>query len=140
MANRNRTAGHNYERQVAKELKALGYEKVVTSRSESRNMDNSGVDLFDPTGVFPFYIQNKIYKGYPKLDDLINGKIVKKDKPMLVFHKKVEKKGDRFYTQDEFVSMRKEEFYVILEQLTALRSFKKDGCTCKTNGGNCSCI
>lgn len=120
MANRNRTAGHNYERQIVKEVKQLGYEKVVTSRSESRNMDNSGVDIFDPTGVFPFYIQNKIYKGYPKLDELINGENIAKDKPLLVFHKKVEKRNKRFVTQDEFVSMRKEVFYDLLKQLYAL--------------------
>lgn len=116
MANRNRTAGNNYERKVANELKEIGYNKVVTSRSESRNMDNSGVDLFDPTGVFPFYIQNKVYKGYPKLNDLINNDLVPKDKPLLVFHKKVVKKGTRFFTEDEFVSMKKEVFYELLRK------------------------
>lgn len=115
MANRNRDAGHNYERKIVKELKELGYDKVVTSRAESRNMDNSGVDIFDPTDTFKFYIQNKIYKSYPKLHELIFGDIVNKDKPMLVFHKKVVKKGDRFYPQGEFVSMSKETFYKLLK-------------------------
>lgn len=117
MANRNRSAGHNYERKIAKELKELGFEGIVTSRAESRNMDNSGVDIFDPTNSFKFFIQNKVYKSYPKLYELIFDKKVNKDKPMLVFHKKVEKKGDRFYTQGEFVSMSKETFYNILKQL-----------------------
>lgn len=117
MANRNRTAGNNYEREIAKELREFGFEKIVTSRSESRNMDNSGVDLFDPSGAFPYYIQNKVYKGYPKLNELINGEIVNKEKPMLVFHKKVVKKKTRFFTEDEFVSMKKETFYELLRQL-----------------------
>lgn len=117
MANRNRTAGHNYERTTVNELKKLGYDKVVTSRAESRNMDNSGVDIFDPTEEFKFYIQNKIYKSYPKLHELIFGEKVNTNKPMLVFHKKVEKKGSRFVSQGEFVSMSKETFYNILKIL-----------------------
>lgn len=117
MANRNRTAGNDYERLVVRELKKLGYDDVVTSRSESRNMDNSGVDIFDPTGVFPFYIQNKVYKSYPKLHELIEGESVRKDLPLLVFHKKVIKKGERFYTEGEYVSMKKEEFYKLLKEM-----------------------
>lgn len=117
MANRNRTAGNNYERQVVRELKKLGFEKVVTSRSESKNMDNSGVDIFDPTGVFPYFIQNKVYKNYPKLNELFNGEKINKDKPLLVFHKKVRKSEKRFMTEDEFVSMRKDTFFQILKQL-----------------------
>lgn len=117
MANRNRTAGNNFERETVNDLKELGFEGMVTSRSESRNMDNSGVDVFDTSGEFPFYIQNKVYKSYPKLDELINGEVVRKDKPMLVFHRKVTKKGSRFYTDDDFVSMKKETFYNLLKQL-----------------------
>ena len=116
MANRNRTAGNNYEREIVNDLKTLGFTEVVTSRAESRNMDNSGVDIFDPSGLFPFYIQNKVYKGYPKLDELINADKIPKDRPLLVFHKKVTKKGSRFYKNDEFVSMKKEMFYELLKK------------------------
>ena len=38
--NRNRTAGHQYERDIVKEMKSLGYDCSVTARSESKNMDN----------------------------------------------------------------------------------------------------
>ena len=55
MANRNRTAGNNFERLIVNELKELGFDDVVTSRAESRNMDNRGVDIFGNN--FPFYIQ-----------------------------------------------------------------------------------
>lgn len=124
MANRNRNAGHDYEREIVNELKKMGFSTVVTSRSESRNMDNSGVDIFDPEGEFPYYIQNKIYQNYPKLNDLINGEVVNKKRPMLVFHKKVIKKKTRFYTEDEFVSMRKEDFYNLLIRIYGNRNDK----------------
>lgn len=119
MANRNRDAGHNFEREIVNELKKLGFESMVTARAESRNMDNGGVDVFDSEGIFPYYIQAKIYQNYPKLQELINGEKVIKKRPMLVFHKKVKKKGERFYTEDTFVSMRKEEFYNLLIQAYA---------------------
>lgn len=113
MANRNRTAGHNYERQIANDLKELGYD-VVTARSESRNADNAGIDIF---GDFPYYVQCKVYKGYPKLNELINNERPKRfqDKPIIVFHKKVRKANTKFVTEDEFVSMRKEDFYKLLK-------------------------
>lgn len=116
MANRNRNAGNQYERDIVNELKELGYKNVVTSRSESRNMDNSKVDIFDPTEEFPYFIQNKVYKSYPNLNDLINGDDVNKGKPMLVFHKKVKKANVKFLTEGEFVSMSKETFYNLLLQ------------------------
>jgi len=116
MANRNRNAGNQYERDIVNELRKLGFETVVTSRSESRNMDNTKVDIFDPEGQFPYFIQNKVYQNYPKLNELINGKDVNKKKPLLVFHKKVEKRGTRFFTEGEFVSMNKETFYNLLIQ------------------------
>ncbi len=115
MANRNRNAGNQYERDIVNELKELGYTSVVTSRSESRNMDNSKVDIFDPKNKFPYFIQNKVYKSYPNLNDLINGDNVNKDKPMLVFHKKVKKANIKFTTEGEFVSMSKETFYNLLQ-------------------------
>ena len=114
MANTNRNRGNGYERDIVNELKSLGFEGVVTSRSESRNMDNSGVDIFDPDGDFPFYIQNKAYQNYPKLHDLINGENVNKKKPILVFHKKMIKRKTRFFTEGEYVSMEKSVFYNLL--------------------------
>jgi len=50
MGNRNRTAGNNYERQIASELRQLGFE-AVTSIQECRSMDAKGVDLVTS---FPF--------------------------------------------------------------------------------------
>ena len=43
-----RRRGNNYELKIAHELEELGYEEVLTSRSESKRMDDAGVDLIIP--------------------------------------------------------------------------------------------
>lgn len=55
---RNRARGNNYERQIAKELRELGF-NVVTSRSESKRVDNNKVDLIDLDNKLPCAIQLK---------------------------------------------------------------------------------
>ena len=42
-----RSRGNAYERRIAQELRDLGFTGVVTSRSESKRMDNAKVDLID---------------------------------------------------------------------------------------------
>ena len=58
----NRRRGNNYELQIVKELKDLGFECVVTSRSESKAKDNDKVDIIDKCGQLPFNIQIQIKK------------------------------------------------------------------------------
>ena len=54
-----KTKGSNYERKIAKELQELGFTGVVTSRSESKKMDDQKVDLIDTDGRLPISIQLK---------------------------------------------------------------------------------
>ena len=114
-ANRNRTAGHNFEREIVKELKGLGYDEVVTSRAESRNMDNAGVDIFGKG--FPYYIQCKNSKTWQDIHGLITSEKLPTDKPTLVFQKKTKKVGERFLKEGDYVSMKKEDFYEMLAKL-----------------------
>lgn len=102
MANRNRTAGHNYERQIAQELRKLGFE-AVTSRYESRSMDDSGVDL---VSNFPLNPQMKVSINQPNVHELTTTTDAE-----IVFFKKVQKAGSRFMVKGEYVMMRKEDFY-----------------------------
>lgn len=80
----NRRRGNTYETKIAKELRELGYDQVVTSRSESKSMDDKKIDLIDPTQKLPFYPQIKKtintpdYFGIRKACPL-------KDKPFVVF-------------------------------------------------------
>jgi len=114
MANRNRTAGNNYERIVVQELKKIGYDDVTTARAESRNMDNKGIDVFGES--FPFYVQCKVSKDRPNYHELIlNTKELDNRKPLLVFHKLVKKAKTKFITKGEYVIMEKELFYKLIK-------------------------
>lgn len=57
MSNRNRTAGHNWERQGVKDLKHI-FPDIVTSRSESKRTDDKGIDF---CYTEPFQFQFKTY-------------------------------------------------------------------------------
>lgn len=68
MSNRNRTAGHNLEREIAEEFRQLGFTDCTTSRYSSREMDDQSVDL---CGTEPFYIQTKRYKSAPSYHSVL---------------------------------------------------------------------
>lgn len=112
-SNRNRTAGHNFERLIVNELKELGFYDVVSARSESKNMDDKGVDIFGPK--FPYYIQCKNSKTYQKLHELITSEKLPTDKPTVVFQRKTRKANTKFVTEGDYVSMSKDTFYELLK-------------------------
>jgi hypothetical protein len=112
MAN-NRNRGNQYERDIVIELKKLGYNDVVTSRAESRNMDNKGVDVFGHS--LPVYIQAKNYTKYPDIHELLSSELLPNEKPTVIFHKKTKKANSRFMTQGEYVYMTKELFLEMLK-------------------------
>ena len=118
MANRNRTAGHNYERSIVNELKELGFD-CVTARSESRNKDDMGIDIFGDEGAeLPHDIQCKVSKSFTSKqirDILSRGRELK---PLVVVHKHVAKspKG-RFVGKGEYVYMHKDLYYELLQNL-----------------------
>lgn len=124
MANRNRTAGHNYERLITTEMKNF-YPGVVTSRSESRNKDNLGIDIFDTSGEMPFDIQCKVSKGLSS--ETIKTLLERGDgkTPIVVFHKYVKKQGIKFMGQGEYVYMDKKLFTFFLEKLKQLHIFEQ---------------
>lgn len=68
-----RQKGHTFEREVAKRWRELGWERCVTSRSESKNLDDKGIDL---CYTDPFIIQCKaveslnIHKAYSAMPDM----------------------------------------------------------------------
>jgi len=110
----NRTAGHNYERLCVKRLRDNGYSDAVTSRSESRNMDNKGVDIFGSS--LPIHIQCKNSLKEIKYHTLLNEERLPTDKPLVIFHKKTRKSNTKFVTEGEYVIMKYETF----NQLTGL--------------------
>lgn len=118
--NRNRQAGHGFEREIVNELKDLGYPSLVTSRAESRNMDNRGVDIFD-NGLeggpeFPYYIQNKTMVNQPNFHKLITAETLPTNKPTIVFYRQTEKAGKRFMKRGDYVVMDKKTFYNLIKK------------------------
>lgn len=100
-----RTAGHAYERQIAKELRDAGFEYCATSRYASREKDDQCVDLVHTE---PFNFQLKRWKSAPNLHKEL--KKMPKDKNYnVVFHKRP--------NQGEIVAMSKESFYELLQML-----------------------
>lgn len=112
--NTSRTRGHNFERDIVRELKELGFLSVVSARSESRNMDDRGIDIFDMRlngGLeFPFYIQNKFMTNPPNFHRLITGKRLLLNKPLLVFFRQAEKVGSRFMQRGDYIVMKTQVF------------------------------
>lgn len=78
-----RNKGHRYETKIAQELRNLGFIDVVTSRSESKSMDDKKVDLVDRSGKLPCYIQLKNTVNTPQYH-AIKKECPLKDKPFIV--------------------------------------------------------
>jgi len=103
-SNRNRNAGLNYERQIARELREMGYE-AITSRYESKRLDDAGVDLVTN---FPLKPQMKVSINQPNVHILLT-----ETEAECVFFKKVEKVGGKFMPRGEYVMLKKQDFYDI---------------------------
>lgn len=108
----NRTAGHNYERLCVKRLKELGFDDAVTSRAESRNMDNKGVDIFGSS--LPFHIQCKNSVKEVKYHKLMSEERLPTDKPFVIFHKKTRRTEKNFILEGEYVIMKYDTFEKLL--------------------------
>ena len=96
-----RKKGHTFERKFCEYLRIYGYD-AVTSRSESRRLDDAGVDIVDNT---KFYFQLKaverMAKSYHKiLKDMPGGKV-----PVVIHKKK---------NEGTIVAMRLEDFSNLL--------------------------
>ena len=108
----NRTRGHNYERQTVRFYKDLGFEDVVTTRSESRRMDDRKVDIFTPhhssvSNPLPFYVQCKLSteKRMINYHELFKYEELPRDKPYIIHHKVSERKNTKFIAAGEYVVM-----------------------------------
>lgn len=79
-----RKKGHSYELVVRDFFKDLGYTDCVSSRSESKNMDDKGVDLCY-TG--PWYVQAKAVENLGSIHKILAA-MPKESKLNVVFHKR----------------------------------------------------
>lgn len=114
MANRNKTAGSNWEREVRRTFIDLGWDSAQTSRYASKMLDDLGVDLINTE---PFYIQCKstsknlnihnIIAEMPQVDGIMN----------IVAERRTEKRGKRFFKVGEYVHMKWDDFISLLKEI-----------------------
>lgn len=65
MARKSKNKGKNLEYEIVDSLKRIGYNNVCRSAGESKSLDNSKVDIADPSGELEVAIQAKHYTNFP---------------------------------------------------------------------------
>lgn len=87
MATQGRSArikGHTFERDMAQWFRDLGWDKCVTSRSESKSKDDQGIDL---CYTDPYNVQLKAVEKLGSLHDVL-AKMPSDSNFNVVFHKR----------------------------------------------------
>ena len=114
---RNKARGSDYERVIAQELRDLGFSGVVTSRAESKSMDDKKVDLIDKEEKLPFYPQLKATIKTPDYFG-IQKECPLKDKPFVIFWKKIKPTTSTFRSDGEVIMIPKDFFYELIKNYT----------------------
>ena len=108
-ASQSKRKGNNYELKIIHELTDLGFEGLVSSRSESKRLDDAKIDIADTLNVLDFYGQCKRTKNSPNIE-AISEACPLKDKPLIIFWSKESDKQ----SNNEYVYMPKDYFYKLL--------------------------
>lgn len=90
-AKRSKQKGSQLELDVIHKLNEIGY-NTVSSRSNSKNLDNAKIDVDDLEGNLPIYIQCKATQTTPSYFK-IEEECPMKEKPFVVVWKKQDKEG-----------------------------------------------
>lgn len=90
-AKRSKQKGSKLELDIIHKLNEIGY-NTVSSRSNSKNLDNAKVDVDDLDGSLPIYIQCKATQSTPSYFK-IREECPLKDKPFTVIWKRQDKDG-----------------------------------------------
>jgi len=122
---RNRTAGHKWERDVAKILRDNGFPFVVTSRSENRKRDADKIDLMNTdeyeNGLLPYSVQCKTLNTtapYPKLLSEIKDM---EGAMKVVLHRQTKKVGTKFVETGRYACLHMNDFIDLITELEKLR-------------------
>lgn len=115
MSNRNRRAGHDLERKVVNDFKAIGYASAISSRMESKRKDDAGIDICNTD---PFAIQCKNMQGNIDYAAFLEDMEVTKDEIRVVVHKKTKKAKTRFVEVGTYAILPYEDFLRIAELLS----------------------
>lgn len=90
-AKRSKKKGSQFELDVIHKLNEIGY-NTVSSRSNSKNLDNMKIDVDDLEGNLPCYLQMKATQSTPSYFKIAEECLLK-DRPMVVCWKKQDKDG-----------------------------------------------
>lgn len=116
LSKNNRRKGHDYERKIVKELKELfENDKICTSRSESKSLDDAKIDIADLDNVLPCYFQLKSTLNIPNIP-LLNEQVGLKDKPFCILWNAREKVNTNQKSRGEFAIITKEFLYKLIKQ------------------------
>lgn len=97
-----RAKGHKYELDVIKLFKDLGWKECVSSRSESKRLDDAGIDICYSK---PFNIQAKAVEKLGNLHDVLIKMPKKTGEFNLVFHKRNYKGSIVAMSQEDFITI-----------------------------------
>jgi len=120
--NRNRSAGHNLEKLVARLLREAGFPHVVTCRSENQRRDGQGIDLMNTdeitNGRLPYNIQCKNATERPKYDQLLKEMPQLKDIMNVIIHKYTAKSEQGiFMPRGYFAILNMNDFIKLISEL-----------------------
>ena len=91
-AKKNKNKGSGLELEVIKQLKDIGFEGCVSSRSQAKNIDNAKVDIVDINDELPTHIQCKYTQNSPSYFG-IKDECPLTDKPFTIVWKKATNDG-----------------------------------------------
>ena len=125
--NRNRTAGHTWERTCINTLKKIPYFKNITStRAESVTRDAQGIDIInkdeDENGRLVFDLQCKTTSTSLNYKKVLESMQIKK--MPVILHRQTEKKGNQFYKQEDYAILLMDDFIKILKTIN-VKTFKQ---------------
>lgn len=129
-SSRNRTAGHNYERECVLLLKEAGFPHVVSTRSESVSRDAQGIDIMNKdegtNGRLPYNIQCKNYCQPVKYHEILTGMPQSLGVTNVIFSKLTSNKGkkgktSKFVTKGHYAILSQSAFIALIKRLKNLQ-------------------
>ena len=122
-AKKSKSKGGALEYQIVKELKDLGFTGCVTSKGESKRMDNNKIDIIDTENRLPVNIQCKHYSNTPNYFKISN-ECTDKSKPFCIVWKK--SAGEEGVSPGTVIIIPKQFFYDLLKAYTEINNIEDD--------------
>jgi len=120
---RNKTAGSNWELEVIKRLKEIGFPHVVSTRAENRNLDAAKVDIMNSNerenGRLPFDIQCKTTASTFNYQTFFADPVNKAD---VILHRQTRKSKKNFIKTGEYAISKADLFFSMVKRIKDLEN------------------